>query len=128
MSAESFHHRVEEAMKKMKNVNDFQSFVQCVNKDGTAVEMKPSDFYDYHKYLSTAKDTEYPHLRDIAEVQFRRGSTKMFWKISFNDADYKSGEFLQKKFRIRIEIGKGDPNKKRQEGCKRRKKVQYCKT
>ena len=90
--------------------------------------MKPSDFYHYRKYLSTAKDTEYSHLRDVVEVPFRKGSTKMFWKTSFIDADYKSGEFLQKKFRIRIENGKGDPNKNAARGVQTAKKIQFCKT
>ena len=38
-------------------------------------------------------------MRDIVEVCFREGSTKMFWKESFLETDFKQGEFVQKKFR-----------------------------
>ena len=74
MSADAFHHQVEQAMKDMKNVYTFQDFVQCVNKNGVVVEMRPNDFHDYRKYLSIGKDTHYPKLNDILVAQFRRRS------------------------------------------------------
>ena len=61
--------------------------------------MKAVDFFDLRNQESSAKDTNYPYLRDVSEVQFRRKSTKMFWKTSFEDESYKSGQFLQKKYR-----------------------------
>ena len=44
MSADSFHQKVEEAMTKKGKLYDFDDFVECVNKFGTAVEMQPSEF------------------------------------------------------------------------------------
>ena len=61
--------------------------------------MTPKDFFDFKSYQSKAKDTNYPNLSEISEIQFRKGETKMFWKTSFGESDYQSGEFLQKKFR-----------------------------
>ena len=122
MSADSFHHQVEAAMREKKNVYDFQEFVDCINKSGIAVEMKPSDFIDYKKYLSAAKDTEYPLLSNVVEVQFRKGFTKMFWKTSFDESDYKSGEFLQKKFRARVEDGQADKSNNAARGVQTAKK------
>ena len=61
--------------------------------------MRPEDFFDFKSYQSKARDTNYPNLSIILEIQFRKGETKMFWKTSFEESDYQSGEFLQNKFR-----------------------------
>ena len=127
MSADAFHHQVEQAMKDMKNVYTFQDFVQCVNKNGIAVEMRSHDFHDYRKYLSSGKDTHYPKLNDIVVAQFRRGSTKLFWKTSHTEVDYKSGEFLQKKFRKRVWVGVNDPKKSGARGVQTSKKMTILK-
>ena len=78
---------------------DFDDYVDCVEKSGIAIKMQSSDFFDLKSYKSVAKDTRYPLLSTISEVQFRRKSTKMYWKTSFHESTYKSGQFLQKKFR-----------------------------
>ena len=45
MSADSFHKRIEDAMKPMNEVCDWQDFVSCVNDAGTSLEMKVEDFF-----------------------------------------------------------------------------------
>ena len=44
MSADSFHHSVEEEIRSKKRLYDFQDFVDCVNNRGSADIMKPEDF------------------------------------------------------------------------------------
>ena len=61
--------------------------------------MFAEDFLDLTNYLSKGKDTGYPRVADMREIQFRKNTTKMCWKTSFEDTAYKSGEFLQKMFR-----------------------------
>ena len=73
MSADSFHARVETAMRQRKYLYDFDDFVRCVAKYGIATEMKEGDFIDFKSQLSVAKDTNYPCLSDVVEGQFRRG-------------------------------------------------------
>ncbi len=46
MSADSFHHKVEAAMKKQKNVYDLDDFVQIIAKYGTPLNMDTGDFQD----------------------------------------------------------------------------------
>ena len=102
MSADSFHHQVEQNIKQRKKLYDFKDFVACVGKSGIAEEMSPLDFFDFQNNLSSAKDTNYPYLRDIAVVVFKRGETKMYWKQRHSDQSFKSGEFLTKKFRDQV--------------------------
>lgn len=52
MSADSFHARVEYAVRQMKNLFDFDDFLRCVNAVGTGVVMEATDFLYYESYLS----------------------------------------------------------------------------
>ena len=85
MSADSFHSVVKSNMRSKRNLYDFQDFVNCISNNGKAVEMAPADFLDFKNKLSVGKDTKYPHLKDISVVQFRKGSTEIFWKVNHND-------------------------------------------
>ena len=58
--------------------------------------MSHEDFHDFRNYKSNGKDTNYPLIADISVVQFRKSDTKIYWKTSFNDSEFKSGQFLQK--------------------------------
>ena len=64
--------------------------------------MEARDFYDFKSNISTAKDTSYPILKDVSEVVFKEGPTKIFCKRDHDEKGYKSGEFLTKKFRATI--------------------------
>ena len=35
-------------------------------------------------------------VRAVQEMQFVRGSSKLYWKTSMDDGEYESGEFLKK--------------------------------
>ena len=90
---------IEDNIRHEKYLYDFNDYVQCVEKAGSAIEMKPSDFLDLKNKKGVGKDTRYPLLCTISVVQFRRKSTKLYWKTSSTDTVFKSGQFLQKKFR-----------------------------
>ena len=86
-------------MRQKKNLFDFAEFSQCVSKWGIAVEMAVEDFFDFRNNLSSGKDTFYPYLKDVSVAQFRKGYTKIDWKESHLDTDFKQGEFIMKKYR-----------------------------
>ena len=111
MSADSFHAMVESNMRSKKNLYDFQDFVNCISSNAKAVEMAPSDFLNFANKMSNGKDTNHPYLKDIAVVQFRKGSTQMFWKVSHDDDIFQHGEFIQKKQRQGIIRGIQVPQK-----------------
>ena len=47
MSADSFHRGVENAMKSMDKVYDFEDFVKCVSEVGEVIVMQPTNFYSF---------------------------------------------------------------------------------
>ena len=74
--------------------------MNVVSDKGEVMELKFDQFYDVEKKISTAKFAEdKPLLKDVQVVQFQRNSTKMFWKQSYDDVEFKSALFLQKKGR-----------------------------
>ena len=98
MSADSFYYQVEDKIRRKKYLYDFNDYVDCIDSVGKALLMRPNDFFDFKSYQSKAKDTNYPNLSQISEIQFRKGETKTFWKTSFGESYYQSGEFLKKNF------------------------------
>ena len=111
MSADSFHHSVEEEIRQQKKLYDFHGFVRYVSRRGTAVEMKPCDFIDYKKEKGTTNDMVLPLLANVTVLQFRKNSTKFYWKESFNDIEFKESEFLKRKTRTEFLAWKKYPGK-----------------
>ena len=99
MSADSFHKNVELAMKKMDKVYDFVDFIECVDAHGKSVVMNVSDFYLWESGLSQGKASKgsRPLLKDVSVVQFRRGSTQMYFKRRHDQEFFEETDFLQKK-------------------------------
>ena len=104
MSADSFHHKVELAMRQKKRVEDFQDFVDIVNNCGRALVMSFDDFFEFPKGVSQAKYAQNkPKLEDVQVVKFVRGSNQIYWKNDHRDNNFKSSRFLQKKYEKSIE-------------------------
>ena len=99
MSADSFHHRVEAEMKRMKNVCYWDDFKKCVSNAGNYVEMKIEDFKKHESRLlqsKLSKETR-PRLENICAVRFEKGSYELNFKYSHSENEYKKAIFLQKK-------------------------------
>ena len=60
--------------------------------------MDVGDFISYQSKLSHASTTNYPLLENVVVVEFRKGSSVMYWKEDMRLVDFQKGEFLQKKF------------------------------
>ena len=107
MSADAFHASVERNMRDLKKVMDFSDFKQCIEKTGESVEMRAEDFIDFRKRLvakttKNADSIKYPLLADVAVVQFRKGSTKMYWKKRHTQDEFNESEFMLKKYREEV--------------------------
>ena len=98
LSADSFHYLVESKIRQKKFLYDFTDYYDCVDEAGKAILMLLEDFIDYLNKKGSCKDTNYPKLCEISIAEFRKDSTKLFWKTSF-DGEWQDGEFLQKRFR-----------------------------
>jgi hypothetical protein len=104
MSADSFHAKVEKTMRKpgkakadagVYNFHDFKNVIK--SSGGVAKEMTPSDFIEYPNGKSNSMPSV-PLLASICMMQFRKGTTELFWKSSFDDEEFMHTEFLLKKF------------------------------
>lgn len=79
MSADSFHHRVENSLHQMKKVydfNDFQTAMQSSTPRVTAVGMEPKDFLQWKDYSTRKKmisNCERPYLHNMVQVQAEGG-------------------------------------------------------
>ena len=99
MSADSFHHLVEQNMRKQRRVEDFQDFVNLVDSCGKSLVMEYNNFFKFPRGVSQAKyASKKPKLEDVQVVMFKRGSDEMFWKTTHAQKDFQSSQFLQKKY------------------------------
>ncbi|KAG5889200.1 hypothetical protein JTB14_000625 [Gonioctena quinquepunctata] len=87
MSADSFHHRVELAMKRMKNkIYDFDDFCEAVSSAGKNVNTKKmtvDDFYEWQDYTTQyqlSRLSSRPYISEIVEVEVSRGSFDISYK------------------------------------------------
>ena len=100
MSADNVHRGVEREMKKMDKVYDFADFEKCVRNVADVLTMDPSDFSAWDNGLSnckTSKNTR-PLLSKVNTVEFRKGSSSMFFKLHDEDNEkYYETDFLQKR-------------------------------
>ena len=98
MAADSFHHQAEEGIRKRHYLYDFNDYIQVDNLCGNAVKMSYEDFFDFRNYKSNGKGTNYLLIADISVLQFRKNDSRICWKTSFEESEFKSGQFLQNKF------------------------------
>ena len=96
MSTDSFHHQIEEGLRRRTFVEDFDDFQSVIEKKGTSLIMDFSDFKQYESKLNKSSKSCYPKLAAIKVVQFRKGSFKIFWKSDPIDVEYKEGNFCSR--------------------------------
>ena len=82
MSADSFHQKVEQEMKTLKQVCDWNDFLACVQKSGCVYEIKVEDFKLFENGLSQSalSKTTRPRLDTVCVAEFRKESTSLFYK------------------------------------------------
>uniref|UniRef100_UPI00358ECCF5 dynein axonemal heavy chain 8 n=1 Tax=Myxine glutinosa TaxID=7769 RepID=UPI00358ECCF5 len=122
MSADAFHAQIERGMRSKKNIYDFADFVEVVDNSGAASQMGPADFSLWENGMSSAGFTDKPVLRTVHVAQFRRGSSKIYWKTSIEDDDFSCGEFLKKKVAEKLLKGQRFPSRNSARGIPSNKK------
>ena len=92
---------VEKGIKKRRKRRNYKITKIClfvVNEKGEAMLMKYDDFFKVKKNVSSAKcAAEKPKLENVQVVRFVKGSLKLQWKKSYNEENFHSAIFLQKK-------------------------------
>lgn len=102
MSADSFHHQVEQSLQRYKKVYDFTDFVSCVQSANSGTvevkEMKIGDFFLWPDNSSTYKINKtkpQPYLKDMVEVIAKRDNINLFYKTKFSSNEVKELNFLK---------------------------------
>ncbi|CAG0896652.1 unnamed protein product [Cyprideis torosa] len=133
MSADSFHHLVEQGLGKREKVSDFQDFKEIVDTasksgitdtimmDHTAFRKWPND------KILRGKSASIPTLRTLKVVEFRQGTTNIYWKKDF-DADFSESPFLTPRFALGFQEGYLPPERTAPRGIPQRKKDVIIKT
>lgn len=106
MSADSFHHFVEQSMDKKGKLYDYQDFLEAVKnslKSGK-VEVKSmeiNDFINYESHISQKKNKDSNgnrvYIKDIVHLMVKRGSYCLFYKKSFDEIEFKGLSCLKSK-------------------------------
>ena len=100
MSADSFHHIVEERMKKVGDVCDFYDFIEIINFRGIAASLKANDSM-YPKGVSTSKNTSgKPKLKHVS-CRVLKGfwveQRKLSFTSIFNAEDFATNNVFEHK-------------------------------
>lgn len=108
MAADGLHGKIEQAVRKMGNVEDFVDFKECCKKASSRmniVEMQYDDFlklenkfksFNRKKNLEQAND-QLPYFKDIVAIKFIKGSEDLYVKTNYEDEEYGCFSKLLKK-------------------------------
>nr|CAH7745500.1 unnamed protein product [Callosobruchus chinensis] len=88
MSADSFHHQVEQSMKKFNKIYDFDDFKKAISHANSSkvdvLEMDLKDFYEWKDLSSKFKlKKEKVYLHDIVQIVAKRGTMNIFYKNEY---------------------------------------------
>ncbi|XDV25699.1 hypothetical protein PO909_029572, partial [Leuciscus waleckii] len=103
MSADSFHHGVEKAMRKQPGgfVLDFQDFKDVIASSNSGkvnvMELQCNNILAWSNGRSVTKVKNVPNLPRMTVIQMRRGSRCMFYKLSHDEEEFTRCDFLMKK-------------------------------
>ncbi|XP_031343193.1 uncharacterized protein LOC116170790 [Photinus pyralis] len=88
MAADSFHHRVEVALKRKGKIYDFLDYVDAIKSvPAKVIEMSIENFYlwkDNCSQFKLNKITPRPYISEMVEVSFARGDRTISYKTDFN--------------------------------------------
>lgn len=107
MAADGLHGKIEQAVRKMGNVEDFMDFKECCKKAShrmNIIEMRHRDFlklenklkcFNRKKQLEGASD-QLPYFKDIVAIKFVKESESIYVKTNYNDEEYRPYNVLKK--------------------------------
>ncbi len=108
MSADSVHHGIEQEMKKVGKIFDWEDFVKMATKSNSGrvevLDMKIADFKPWLDKTSKAKILRFRprlYLRDIAVAEFRQGEKHLYYKKSHMEEEFLSANILQETFDLK---------------------------
>lgn len=98
MAADGLHGKIEQHVKKMGNVEDFDDFKEACRKSALRNEVISLNISDFMKFQNICRNSSVkkktaedalPFLRDIVEIKFIKGEQDFFYKTNFTEDNYK---------------------------------------
>lgn len=130
MAADGIHGKIEQQMRKQKNVYDVQDFIEVCEKAAKRnriLSLTIGDFMDLKSIIRQRKSKErgdtLPYLKDVVEIKFERGLHDFFYKTDYQQPYIKSSNILKRK----SEVGTFPEKKTTPRGIKESKKEQILK-
>lgn len=105
MAADSVHGRISTEMKKYPNIYDFDQLLDIIKKSSKKTKclvLNISDFFPFTDGCKQRKNNNIPLLDTIKVVQFRKGSTSLFYKKHIFDDIFIESAFLKNKFEVKL--------------------------
>jgi hypothetical protein len=125
MSADSVHHRIEQAIRKKGSINDFNDFVKITEGSSPTIEVLQLSVNDLHCWkpqtsAAKLKQDNRPKLCEMAKVMFKRGSNNIFYKKSHTDVTYIEFDVMKQNASFaampqKNNIARGVPSTKKQD-------------
>lgn len=97
-------HQVEQSLRIIKNVSDFNDYVEAVRTSNSGLNiLKVMDICDFYKFcdfhseqkMRAMKDREY--VKNFTVVKVVRGEYNLFYKKSHADEEFRTLNFIQAK-------------------------------
>ena len=105
MSADVSHQVIQKKLSRSKHIDDFEDFVSLVDESGVKTKvMSPEEFFNFEDGVSKsrlgllAREGLRPRLRDVRQLQVRRGSERIFLRESHEDEAWKGYTLLRSNF------------------------------
>ncbi|KAF0695234.1 Uncharacterized protein FWK35_00038743, partial [Aphis craccivora] len=102
MSADSFHHQVEQSLKHQKKTYDFEDFVKAVGAaNKSRVDLKIMNYFDFYLWIDyksqqkISKSTNRVLLKDVVSIKAVRDKFILYTKCNFEE-EYSELDFLKK--------------------------------
>ena len=106
MSADAFHHMIEQGMRKNSRIETFYDFVDLVEKKGKALVMKYDDFLRIPHGVSQASYARAkPKLENVRVSYFQRGSYMLHWRTKHDQIKRHKADFLMRNVGKMMQVG-----------------------
>ena len=107
MSADAFHHMIEQGMRKKRRIENFYGFIDVVEKKGKALVMKYDD--DFLRIPHGVSQASYarakPKLENVRVSYFQRGSYMLHWRTKHDQSKMHKADFLMRKVGKMMQVG-----------------------
>ncbi|XP_030757813.1 uncharacterized protein LOC115883597 [Sitophilus oryzae] len=107
MKADSVHGQIGKKWKKAAEILDFEdleNLIRSSNKKNHVISLRYEDFRKFTNGCQGRKkdSCSVPKLQEIKQVQFKKGSKRLFFKKELEQEEYSEVSFLKPRFKVQL--------------------------